>query len=440
MRDILIMSIVLVGAVVALRRPWVGVMLWTWLSIMNPHRYTYGFAYSAPVAAIAAGALLLGLLMTRERASPFKGPPVTVFAIFTVWITVSWLLGLDTGGDYPQWNKVMKINLMIFVALALLHTREHIYALCWTAAGSLALVGAKGGIFTLLGGGASRVWGPPGSFIEDNNEFALALVMTIPLLRFLQLQLSSRLGRHLMTAAMLLCATAAIGTYSRGGLLAIAAMTGYLWWRGRKKVWSGIVMAVGAIVLLGFMPDAWFERMGTLQTYEQDASAQGRLDAWKNAWGVALHHPFGVGFDPGRQELFDLYSDGTSARAAHSIYFQILGNHGFVGLALFLLIWLLVWQTARAVQRQARELPQAHWCVQLASMCQVSLLGYFVGGAFLSLSYFDLPYILMVLLVLTRVWVARQAWEREPAPRRGWLRVPGLAARPPGRLEPAPRP
>lgn len=72
MRDLIILSIVAVAAVLALKRPWVGVMLWTWLSIMNPHRFAWGFAYSAPLAAIAAGATVLGLLMTRDRQSPFQ--------------------------------------------------------------------------------------------------------------------------------------------------------------------------------------------------------------------------------------------------------------------------------------------------------------------------------------------------------------------------------
>lgn len=429
MRDILVMSIVLIGAVVALRRPWIGVMLWTWVSVMNPHRYTFGFAYSAPVAAIVGAALLVGLLMTKERESPFKGPPVTLLALFTIWMTVSWLAGLDPAGDYYQWNKVMKINLMIFVALALLHTKEHIYALCWTAAGSLALLGIKGGIFTINSGGSSRVWGPSGSFIEDNNEFALALVITIPLLRFLQMQLASRSARWLMTASMLLCAAAAVGSYSRGGLIAISAMIAFLWWRGKQKFWAALVMiAVGAF-MLDLMPQAWHDRMGTIQTYQEDGSAQGRLNAWKNAWGLAFDYPFGVGYDAARQELFNKYSDGNRARAAHSIYFQVLGNHGFVGLALFVLIWIQVWRLANQIQREAKHIAQAEWCVQLASMTQVALLGYLVGGAFLSLSYFDLPYILMMLVVLTKVWITRRAWETEPGPRASGLRIPGLGRR-----------
>ena len=102
MRDMLIMTIVLMGALAALRRPWIGVMLWTWVSLMNPHRMTYGFAYDMPVAAIAAGSTLIGLLMTKERESPFKGPPVVWLVVFAVWITLSWLAGLDPASDHAQ--------------------------------------------------------------------------------------------------------------------------------------------------------------------------------------------------------------------------------------------------------------------------------------------------------------------------------------------------
>ncbi|MBK7841740.1 MAG: hypothetical protein IPJ49_29465 [Candidatus Obscuribacter sp.] len=144
MRDILLISIVIPMAILALKRPWIGVMLWTWLSIMNPHRYTYGFAYSAPLAALAVAVTMIGLMSTKERESPVKGTEVKIFIWFIVWITASWLLGLDPEDDYDQWKKVMKIDLMILVALALLHTKKHIFALAWIAAGSLALLGAKG--------------------------------------------------------------------------------------------------------------------------------------------------------------------------------------------------------------------------------------------------------------------------------------------------------
>jgi probable O-glycosylation ligase (exosortase A-associated) len=433
-RDLLVLTIVLWGALVAIRRPWIGVMLWTWLSLMNPHRYTWGWAYDAPVAAVAAATTLLGLLMTRERDSPFKGAAVTAFALLSVWITISWANGLNPSGEFEQWDKVMKINLMVFVGLALLRTKQHIFALAWVTALSLGLLGTKGGVFTVLGGGSERVWGPPGSFIADNNEFALATIMTIPLLRFVQMQVSQRWLRHLLTVMMLLCAVSALGSQSRGALLAIVAMASLLWWRGKSRFLGGIVIVVAALGMLAFMPEQWAQRMSTIDDYQTDMSSMGRISAWWTAWGVALHYPTGAGFNVARTDLFSQYSpyyfEMGSIHAAHSIYFQMLGSHGFVGLFLFLLVWIFTWWSAGRLRSVERTIPEAKWCSELGAMCQVSLAGYLVGGAFLSLSYFDLPYNIMMLVVLTRVWVQRRAWESEPVYPAGWRTIPGLATAP----------
>lgn len=428
MRDILVITIVMAGALAALRRPWIGIMLWTWLSIMNPHRYTWGMAYDAPLAATAAGATLLGLLMTKDRESPFKASPVTWLMFFIVWMTLSWLAGIDPVKDYEQWKKVIKIDLMILLALMLLHSKQHIFALVWVCTGSLALLGIKGGIYTLLGRGEGRVWGPPGSFIGDNNEFALALVMTIPLLRFLQLQLANKWGRLAMTGTMVLCAAAALGSQSRGALLAISAMVFYFWWNGKDKFRVGTYLLLIAVPLIAFMPDSWSNRMASIASYEEDGSAMGRISAWWSAWNSAFHYPFGVGFDSARPELFALYSpyhDG--ARAAHSIYFQVLGNHGFVGLFLFLGLFIATWRSAGWLKRKKSLNDEVRWCRELGTYCQVALVAYAVGGAFLSLSYFDLPYNIMVMIVLTRIWVEKKGWLTEPVNAPGWKTFPGLA-------------
>lgn len=431
MRDIVILAIVAVACVIALRRPWIGVLLWTWLSLMNPHRYAWGIAYDAPVAMLAALSTLVGLLLTTDRKSPFKGAPVAFFVAFTVWVTISWLLGLDPKGDYPQWDKVMKINLMVIVALVLIHSKEQILALAWVCVVSLALLGAKGGVFTLASGGNYRVWGPPDSFIYDNNEFALALVMTIPLVRFLQMQLASRWGRHLLTLVMLLCAIAALGSHSRGGFLAILAMSLVLWWRSHAKVVGGMVILVAGIAMLAFMPEHWTERMSTIRTYTDDLSALGRFSAWWVSWRVAFDYPTGVGFFISRPELFAQYSPypelGTPV--AHSIYFQVLGHHGFFGLFLFLMIWLSTWVVAGKMRKRAADIPQARWCADLGAMAQVSVVGYLVGGTFLSLSYFDLPYYLMALVCCAYAWLRARRWEHEKSVHRR-LTVPGMGAAP----------
>jgi probable O-glycosylation ligase (exosortase A-associated) len=427
MRDVIVVAICMLGSVLALRRPWIGVMLWTWLSIMNPHRYTYGFAYSAPLAAAAAGCTLIGFVMTRDRESPFKAKPVTIFTLFVVWITMSLLFGMDPADDFEQYKKVMKIDFMIFIALALLHTKQHIFALMWVCVVSLASLGAKGGIYTLTTGGGGRVWGPPGSFIEDNNEFAVALVMTIPLIRFLQLQMTKAWARHLMTVTMVLVAVSALGSQSRGALLAITAMAAFFWWNGKNKLGVGLLLVIIAIPLIAFMPDSWSTRMSTIQTYGEDKSAMGRISAWWTAWNLAFHYPFGVGFNAVRPILFAKYSPYPDMmQAAHSIYFQALGHHGFVGLGLFLALWFATWRSAGWLRTRKDLPPEAKWCADLGAMCQVSLIAYLVGGAFLSLAYFDLPYNVMVMVVITRIWVEKQKWKTDNNYQPSWKTLPGL--------------
>ena len=433
MRDLLILSIVGVAAIFALKRPWIGVMLWTWLSIMNPHRYTWGLAYSAPLAAIAAGVTLLGLMMSKERQHPFQGPPITWFFLFACWITLSWLFGMDPSGDYEQWSKVMKIYFMTFVAGMLIINKMQIMAFAWVTVGSMTILGAKGGLFTVLTGGDHRVWGPPGSFIEDNNEFALSLIMTIPLLHFLQLQAKSAWLKHGFSAAMLLCAAAAIGTYSRGGFIAIAAMSVMFWWRSQRKGLIGAMLLFSVLVALPMMPEHWWDRMSSISEYQEDASAMGRINAWGVAWEVALHNFFGGGMSYQHEVLFILYGTyETIVRAAHSIYFQVLGNHGFVGLFLFLGIWISTYRVAGWLRKNARNQTETKWAADLGAMVQVSLVGYAAGGAFLSLSYFDLPYNMMILVVAAKAWVCSRGWERDPQV--PWLEYIGL--RKPPKIQP----
>ena len=408
MRDLFIIAIVLGGAVTALRRPWIGVMLWTWLSIMNPHRYSWGLAYSAPLAAIAAGSTLLGLFFTQDRQSPFQGAAAWWLAAFAVWMTITWALGFDPAGDYPQWNKVIKIYLMTFVALSLLVNKVQIQVFAWVTTGSIAILAAKGGLFTLLTAGNYIVWGPSGSFIGDNNHFALATIITVPMIYFLYTLTDNRWARYALLAAVALCTISSLGSHSRGGLLALVAMSSFLWWRSPNKLVLAFLMILFASLYVPFLPEQWWVRMETIQNYEQDASAMGRINAWTVAWETAKAYPLGAGMSYEHAELFQQFGvSETKVRAAHSIYFQILGNHGFLGLFIYLGLWVSTYRTAGWLRKNAAGHSETEWATMLGSMVQVSLVGFAVGGAFLSLSYFDLPYNLMVMVLLARSWVIR---------------------------------
>jgi probable O-glycosylation ligase (exosortase A-associated) len=136
---------------------------------------------------------------------------------------------------------------------------------------------------------------------------------------------------------------------------------------------------------------------------------------------------FGVGFNAARPELFAMFSPYPDyVHAAHSIYFQVMGNHGFVGLFIFLGIFVSTYLAAGRLRVESRSEPRAAWCDSLGAMCQVSIIGYAVGGAFLSLSYFDLPYNVMMMVILARVWVRNRGWESEPAWHSGRIVLPGI--------------
>lgn len=410
MRDLVLAPIILWLCISAIRHPWIGIMGWTWISLMNPHASTWHLN-SLPVAAAIAVSTLLGTLLTKDRRDFSITPETSLLMAFMLWICITLPFSLVVDDSLMMWNRVMKIDFMVLVSLVLLYSKRHLLVLTWVVVGSIGFYGVKGGLFTLLTGGAYLVWGPTNSFIEGNNELALALIVITPLFRFLQLQTTSKWVRRGITAAIILCVAAALGSHSRGALLALAAMAAALWWYGGRQfgILVGILLILGGALL--FLPEHWFSRMNTISDYQSDASALGHINAWWMAWNLASDRFFGGGFSIYDLDVFNRYAPNpTDVHAAHSIYFQVLGEHGFVGLFIFLMLWSLVWRNAGKLRKEAKKVPETKWLSDLGAMCQVSLVGYAVGGAFLSLAYFDLPYNILILIVLARRWIKRKAW------------------------------
>jgi putative inorganic carbon (HCO3(-)) transporter len=417
MRDILVTLIVFASLPLVLKNPVTGVLMWVWISVMNPHTQSWGFAQTFPYAFVIAVFTLFSLAVSRSPKTLPMTACTAVLLAFVLWMNVTTLFALFPAAAHEQWNKVMKIMLMSVVTLIVIRSREDIHRLIWVLVGSLGYYGVKGGIFTIRGGANDRVWGPEGTFIGDNNAIALALIITIPLMLYLYRTSSRRWVRFGMAAAMLLSALAALGSYSRGGLLAIAAMLCFLWLKSRSKALAGILLAGAAPLFLLFMPQSWSHRMDTIGEYEADESAMGRINAWRMAYNLARDRFFGGGFEIAEPSTFLRYAPNpTDVHAAHSIYFQVLGEHGFVGLGLYLLLGVLTWRSAAWVVRHGAHRQDAAWAVTLATMIQASMIGFAVGGAFLSLVYYDVPYYLMAAVVAMRVLLERQQGRRALAP------------------------
>lgn len=414
MRDWLMLGIFLGVLPFVFRHTWIGVLLWTWISIMNPHKLAFGFAHDAPFAAIAAGATLVSLFVTRDKLSMPWDPPVKVLFAFVVWMCLTTALAFYPLLSWDQLNKVLKIQLMTAIAFAALRERKHIELFIWVNVLSLGYYGFKGGIFTIRTGGGGRVWGP-GGFIEGNNELAVALIMAIPLMNYLRMVATRPWIRLGMLVLMLLTTVSVLGSNSRGALLAVSAMGLFMWIRSERKVAAGILIGAIAIGLVTFMPSSWELRMSTIGADELDNSAMGRIDAWKMTINLAGRHFFGGGFEIYGPAIYAMFApDSTHLQGAHSIYFSVLGEHGYVGLFLFLTIWALAFRTAGQIRRDAKKRGETLWLHHLAGMCQVSLIGYLVGGAFLALAYFDLPYNVLVVLVVSLRWLQETRWKNEP--------------------------
>ncbi len=409
MRDILVTILVFGSLPLIWKKPYWGPALWIWISVMNPHAQGWGFARSFPFAAIIAATMLISLVVYKGDKKLPAVPITMVFMFFMLWMSLTSVFAIHPDLVYTQWIKVMKIFGMTLVVIMLMKERKHIEMAIWSIVISLGYYGVKGGIFTIKSGGADRVWGPAGTFIDGNNEIALALVMVIPLMFYLMKITTNKWSRYAFMAAMGLCAFASLGSYSRGALLAIGAMGAFLWLKSKEKLTVGLVLILLVPVMLLAMPEQWHARMDTIQEYKSDESAMGRVNAWHMATNLALDRPLGGGFeiyDPG---VFRMYAPvPEDVHAAHSIYFQVLGEHGFLGLFLYLTLGLLTWLNGRWIIKKARIEAELQWAVNLATMLQVSMLGFVVGGAFLSLAYFDVPYYVMSVMVATRLVVERE--------------------------------
>ena len=399
MRDIIVTLAVFGTLPFILKRPWIGILVWSWLSYMNPHRMAWGFSMSMPFAFMVALATFAGILVSREKKEILWTRETWLLLIFTGWMFISTLFAWYPGLAWPQWDKVWRIMLMTYLTLMLIRDKDRVHWLVVVIAFSLAFYGVKGGIFVLTGGSGDNVRGPGGSFIEDRNSIGLALLMTVPLLWYVRLQLKvawQRLGLMAMTVLTLI---AVIGTHSRGALVGLAAMGGFFLLKARNRFAVLLGAIPVALVVFFVMPPEWFERMHTIETYQDDGSAQGRIYAWGNAIEIANASIFGGGFRA---------VTGYGGTDSHSNWFGTLGELGWIGLVMFVLLHIFTWMSAAQIIRLSRPHKELSWAQDLAAMIQVSLIGYMSAGSFLGLQYFDLFYHLIVIVVAVRAFVERE--------------------------------
>jgi len=398
MRDIVVVLFISGACVAALKRPWLGVLALAIMGYLNPHRYAWGFSMTLPLYFVLFVVTCISIFLHPEERSPFPWTRETVlFIMILLWFTVTTFVSPDIpDAAREQWEKVMKVYIGIFPTLWLINSREKLRWLIVTIAMSFGIIGFKGGLFSLAKGFNHRTYGPDATFYAGNNEIALALNITLPLIMLSAKETSNRYVKLFFYATFVLSICTIIGSWSRGGLVALMLVLGGLILLGKRKWLTIPLIIMGIMLITPQLPDEWFARMHTIKTYDEDQSVQGRFLAWEYAKNKVRQNPvMGGGFQTFRNAWCD----------SHSAYFQMLGEHGLTGFFLWISLVGGTLLTLQRLKREWRSLPD-HWIINYARAIQLSIIAYMAGGAFLGVGYWDILYHLIaitaVLTVLSR--------------------------------------
>ena len=394
-----------------LRAPQIGILTWIWITLMNPQQEVYGFLNGATLNLYIAVVTAFAWAISKERKLVPLNPLTLALIVFAVWTSITTYFALRPAYSYELWDRTLKTLVLAFAILTIANTKARIQAVVWMVVLSIGYYGIKGGGFTLLTGGRNHVFGPNMTMIEDNNNLGLALVMVLPLINYLRITAQRAWVRLGLLAMMALTFVAIIGTYSRGAFFALG-VTGVAYAvRSRNGIIPLVLGGLLVVSLPSLVPASWFDRMSTIQSANQDSSFQERLQAWTTSLNVAKARPTGGGFNSIQQDwVAQMYSSPGSlkiGRAAHSIYFEVLGDHGFFGLLLYILVLLAAFYNTAATLAAVRGRPEMNWAAVLARTMQVSMVGYLVGGAALSMAYYDGFLVMLALTGALLLYVKR---------------------------------
>jgi probable O-glycosylation ligase (exosortase A-associated) len=428
MRDVAVL-IFLIGCIVAtFRQPWLGVLGLAIFSYMNPHAFAWGFMRdSVPAYQILFIVVAIAMFTTEDRQRTPRDWRIPTFFLLWFYFFLTTTVALVREAAWAKLFEVSKIYLPMLLTLWLINTRRKLHFLIVTIAASVGLIAVKGGIWAILSGFQYRVYGPEGTQFYENNAFAVATNMAIPLIILWLRETDNKWLRRVLMAAVPLCMASSLSSWSRGGLLSLAATTVFLTWNSRRRVLVAIpLLAVGIYLATQYLPEEWFARMHTMETYEEDASAMSRLTAWTDGFHWALAHPFkGAGFEGWR---YVTHADW------HSSYVEIMAEHGLVAFAMWFSLLCGTLVSLTRLPRLTRHIPEAGWVENYSLMLRASLVAYATGTVFLGLSYWDIFYHMVFIAVLTKQFALAELAQHQQLQTAG-SRPPAPALRPSGVLD-----
>lgn len=427
MRDLAFVGFLAAILALGLKRPFLFVLAYAYIDIVSPQRLTYLLLNAVPISAIVAALAVLGWLAFEDKRALRVAPRQGLLLILLVYCGVT-----TAGADFPleaaeKWDWVWKtLAFAIFLPLTLT-TRLRIEALILfmiLSAGSIVIVG---GIKTLASGGGYGVLNlmvENNSGLYESSTIATVAIAIVPLILWLM--------RHgtifppdkrvtLFGAALIFaCLLIPVGTEARTGLVCIAVL-GWLALRQAKRrfLWTGLI-AAASLVALPLLPQSFTSRMDTIANPRADSSASTRLAVWAWTWDYAVQHPWGGGFDAYRantlriEKVADAPSGAPATveydkgRAYHSAYFEMLGEQGFAGLALWLMIQLGGLWRMEVLRRRYRA-AEEYWIAPLATALQHAQIVYLVGALFVGIAFQPFMFMLIGVQIGLDTWLGRRA-------------------------------
>jgi probable O-glycosylation ligase (exosortase A-associated) len=400
--------------------PFVMSLAYIWVDIFQPQLVSPIIGQSMPISMITAVAAVLAYLFGDRRNPPRLGLLTLLLVAWAAWMTLTTTWALFPDSAWKKWDWAFKTvaftTLLPFVFTSRIRIEAALLVFGCAIMSNVLPFAAKA---MVSGGGYGQQlglvpvnggWGGEGSAL---TTYAFA---TLPLVTFLQHHSLIAPGRGWMRyvyySVPLIAAMATIATAARAGLIAAIVWVTLTWWHSRRKAALTFALLAAIVAIQPMVGDKWTERMSTTTEARGEDSALGRLLVWQWTWDFALRNPAGGGFDAYRASYaVTRRSDGTEfsiqGHAFHSIYFEVLGEQGWLGLGIFLSILAVFFLGMMKVRRRARRREDLAWMDGLASALMQSTLIFMAGAAFSGIAFQPLQYYLIMFAVSLSAVMAR---------------------------------
>jgi probable O-glycosylation ligase (exosortase A-associated) len=397
-----------------------------WVDIVRPQQLAYSIIHDQPLSFIAALATL-GLFQLRDKKSPPKfGPILLLIVLFGLWVTFTTFVSDFPTQAWGKWDWASKVLMFAVLIPYIFRSRVQIEAFILVFVFSASTILFPAGLKTILGGGGYgtlAVMGTGNTGLSESSTLAVVCVILIPLVMFLMRHTlifpRNLLTRGLFLVIIVMALAAVVGTTARTGIIAVAVMCLLSMLQSKKKLWwiAGLALAAVVILNLDLSATRWGNRMSTIETYNADSSAMGRIKVWQWTIEFVGKHPLGGGFDAYlHNRILGVTSDGETqylpegqvgGKAFHSIYFEVLGEQGIVGFSMYaLMVGLAMFKLIR-LKRTWKNDPGMAWISGLANALMTSIVVFLAGGSFVGIAYQPYIFYMLSLTVAIDQYAAR---------------------------------